>query len=1047
MQLKYNSKEARLYMGYEINWSKIENSYEGFEKLAVRYVQKEYNSNFESTSATRDGNKDAYTIILGYKSSPIAVEEWWMEAKYSETTECLTRYRLDATIVSALLKGNVGRIIFVTNINVNSQTINDIRQAITATTICKTVNFCTRDSLEYWLYQNPRILKDFFPDYQGESFELPDLVLVDPMSFFAVENSGYIFKESLRILDLNVTYKVYFTVYSKTNQTISLKSGSGLKGIANIKPSKLDLHTGINFLQFSFTLKSNYGYKSIKKQDEHNFLPEPSFILGTLVITCKDAVTVNKNSLQHIDLPSQNSMIADISSFSRRADKLRGVHVFYLFGQSGVGKSYVLDSYIKTYECFTISSFLCEMNGNYQHDLNKLVHCINYVYFPFLPSDNITWDYIKKINPKNYLPNFYHSIISADNNVKALSELFFKYISENASIFPERLHTNPRQIIIDNIHKANNLIINVLYKIVIELSTIGAQFKVVFSGLQIQHTDIYQNLISSVDVQKKELRITVNDCLFLLPENTVCEEIKLYLNSNQLFSNFIELLIFALYLREHKQKLEDIQKFKILYNLFFQKNIMDQYIQRLFMNATHNDDKADELCNKIYWHPYGIARTDKDEEHKLLCHHVIKLDSTAKKVIPYHDVYAKWYRKHNACKQLSDIPFVQLLESGHTQNIQQMAERIHEEYKRKNYIVVYYTLEPIFKDETVSHDNYLDKSTYYTLFQDFAHSCAFCSIDYSGAQLFSRIYNETKLIPDPSAQIRSVKNATLWELTNSTFESLDYELANKYCDELLKDTQKLINLGIMEGPLENNIYFHHVNVIKSMIKSELLEEDWYDFYKEADSKMNGQEERLWSYRVRYSLTLLQRAPHRAIEILSQCKEHYEESDNKYDKYYLWTCFYLAYTKMIVGEDAAETEINESEALSTLEKVKDVYYNDYRKMVYGVILYLYFTGETQLADLYLLKDCHVLREKRPRLKGFECLVNSFRSVIKNENSMALDELKKAYDIFQHIPSYGNLIQHNINVLESTQDDLVEKISYYLDGQMEEDTYYLEIRGCW
>lgn len=157
-------------MTYKISWSDLKDGYRGFEKLAVRYVQCTYDSKFEHTRDTRDGNKDArlvrdeFTIVIGFQKAEKFPEEWWMEAKFSEEKKQITRYRLDATLVSAILKGTVGRIIFVTNIQVDAQTVNDIRQAITCTTRCKEVDFCTRDCLEYWLYQNPDILKEFLFD-------------------------------------------------------------------------------------------------------------------------------------------------------------------------------------------------------------------------------------------------------------------------------------------------------------------------------------------------------------------------------------------------------------------------------------------------------------------------------------------------------------------------------------------------------------------------------------------------------------------------------------------------------------------------------------------------------------------------------------------------------------------------------------------------------------------------------------------------------------------------------------------------------------------
>ena len=67
-------------MKYKINWKNIKNGSKGFEALAVKYVQTEYDSRFLHTKDTRDGNKHAvledeiYTIILGYQSTDNSIE-------------------------------------------------------------------------------------------------------------------------------------------------------------------------------------------------------------------------------------------------------------------------------------------------------------------------------------------------------------------------------------------------------------------------------------------------------------------------------------------------------------------------------------------------------------------------------------------------------------------------------------------------------------------------------------------------------------------------------------------------------------------------------------------------------------------------------------------------------------------------------------------------------------------------------------------------------------------------------------------------------------
>ena len=128
-------------------------------------------------------------------------------------------------------------------------------------------------------------------------------------------------------------------------------------------------------------------------------------------------------------------------------------------------------------------------------------------------------------------------------------------------------------------------------------------------------------------------------------------------------------------------------------------------------------------------------------------------------------------------------------------------------------------------------------------------------------------------------------------------------------------------------------------------------------------------------------------------------------------------------------------------------MKDSFFNDYRKMLYGLVLYLYYQNRKDEADLYLLKDCYVLRDKRPRLKGFEHLIFALRYIMERKNLSALSELKDAYAIFKHIPSYSNLIKHNIDLIETANQKTFSQIKYYLGGRVEKHTYYLDIRGCW
>lgn len=1040
-------------MSYKIDWTNIKNGYKGFESLAVKYVQTEYDSNFSHTQDTCDGNKDAvlekemYTIIFGYKPSPNVSEEWWMEAKYSESKKVLPRYRLDATLVSAILKGNVGRVIFVSNMNIQSQTINDIRQAIVDVTACKDVNFCTRNTLEYWLYQHPDILQDFFTDYHDEPIELDDLMIIENVKYYSAMDIHYTFQESLCILDLQRVYRADFTVFSKTFQDVNLKSNHYLKGIEFVGPKKIVLQQGINSVQFYFMLKENYGYNTNKKKQEHNLLPEPAFLLESLQIVSEGKVTVNEQSLANYKIASQQEMEQNICDFFKESS---GTNLYYLYGQSGVGKSYVLSNYISSKDHSGCYCLYCEMSGDYQQDLHSLVDCINYIYFPYLPSDGITTEYLKNVDDNNYIPPFYLKIIAFRDDVEQMSKLFVKYITESITLFPRKLYVNQRLIVVDNIHKASNTVINVIYKIAAEQSMLKAPLQFIFSGQWVQHTDVYAKLCAIANVTEKELFITVKDCLKLLPDQAYSPELENFLESSPLFSNIVELLLFSLYLRDHNKTIQSFEDLQILYHLFFAENMLDLYIKHLFDNAVKNDEKAAQFCNQVYWNTLGMPRTDTKEEHKLLCYHVVKLDATAQRIIPYHDIYSKCYRKNYAYDQLSEIPFIQLLEYGKYTDIKSVADKLHEQFRQKKYVTVYYTLEPVFKDGSSIYRNRMDDTTYFILFLDYTRACAFCSIDFSGYKLFKQIYSETKNLQNPTSQIQLIHNAALWELANSTFESLKYKQALILCNELVADTKRLIKYGIMEGKTErDSVRYHNANVIQSIIKSELSEKDNTSFFQNSEQQMidHKMDNRLWSFRVRYSLTLMQQDTPKALCLLQKCYDHYETLDNKAEKYYLWSSFYISYLKMITCKDTSIRYQEEVKALSTLEKVKDNFFNDYRKMLYGLVLYLYYCNRKKEADLYFLEDCHVLRDKRPRLRGFENLIRALRHIMEKKNLLALEELQKAYAIFSHIPSYANLIKHNIDLIESDYQKTYSRIEYYLGGFLKKSTYYLDIRGCW
>lgn len=117
-----------VWIQMNINWSRIIDGFNGFEKLAVEFVKENEprrGCEWKHTKNTRDGNHDAilskefskqikpeFAIFVGYADN---ADIWWMEAKYSSDlnskNKVISRYRLDATIVSAILSCSVSKIV------------------------------------------------------------------------------------------------------------------------------------------------------------------------------------------------------------------------------------------------------------------------------------------------------------------------------------------------------------------------------------------------------------------------------------------------------------------------------------------------------------------------------------------------------------------------------------------------------------------------------------------------------------------------------------------------------------------------------------------------------------------------------------------------------------------------------------------------------------------------------------------------------------------------------------------------------------------------
>lgn len=327
-------------METSVDWKNIKKGFRGFEKLAFAYVQDKYpNSAWQKTTETRDGNKDAVALVFGYQPYPDKEEQWWMEAKYSTESQIISRYRLDATIVSAVLNGSVSRIFFVTNISISTKTILDIRTALYNALNCRDIIFCTRHTLEHWLAKNSRIYHNFFnvdKTLKHIPIKYPQLFATQDIDFYTVGSSRASFKEPVRSLYIGESYIGYFSVFSDTKKDVIFQPASGIKGLKLYSSKKITLEQGENQIKFQFGIGKEYTQNKKER-------PVPIFSLDNIKILPFRPLVAVENLRGILTIPAQVKTLEELIKEIRRFTKHSRTAIHTLEGISGVGKSHLIE--------------------------------------------------------------------------------------------------------------------------------------------------------------------------------------------------------------------------------------------------------------------------------------------------------------------------------------------------------------------------------------------------------------------------------------------------------------------------------------------------------------------------------------------------------------------------------------------------------------------------------------------------------------------------------------------------------------------------------
>lgn len=1035
-------------MKISVQWEKIKKGYNGFENLARKYVELNYpNPTWEPTKETKDGNKDATAVFYGYQKNGWSEEKWWMEAKYSTKTNIITRYRLDSTIVSAIIEKNVRKIIFVTNIAIRAKTINDIRTAIYNAVQCDDVIFITKFTLEYWLATNPHLYREYFiyPDCNEELvIAVPDNVVTQDIEFYSEISNKLTFKEPLKELETDRIYVGYFEIFSSRKITLPLKIKEKRKGIKILSGKRLSLEPGGNPVSFKLKIEKDYDTAFYEGK------PVPAFMLGSIEIVSMQYITIVKNHQKNIKLLCQETILNQLSKDYNLFSHSKSYCFSFIKGLSGVGKSYILDRFMSEQLNEKEDVFYSNLYDSPYANNEILINLILFILFPYIDPSKIDAAYLKEIHEKYISQKLTDLVVSRANSEK-LSEEISKLDSHD-DIFVANIELNRRIVILDNLHKLNTSASAFLSTLLANIAS--HNIPVLFIGSAQPDFFLRKSVsFSRCHVQQYKCDISINDLISALKYER--KPVK-YMNQNLALSlefNVIELFFLTqelLCVDEFPANFEEFIKFC---KIFQASRAIDEFVCRQFDSFMITHPVCEELCNLIYWSsvPVSCDELENAEVVKLLIDSGLIKRNYESMLVPYHDIYRDIYRKHYPIDKniisyfghdSTEYLYFSLKEETDLPILNELTEQIMKMTNDKYFHSVIYILQGIFENESCNClQRRWGEKIYYRL--RFAYGLALKQQGNGelGYKFLEEMESEIQILDD--IDTLKVLLEVYWELAISDYERMEYQKSRIEIGNVFSTLKKINYLESGHG-IKSYIKYHDVLMLYTLICANENKSDMTSKYIQRVSFItrNHFEERAKSFQIRFALTLCTKNITQCLGLLKDAMEYFRKEKGEDDKYYLWGFYHYYYYKMIVEKNISLCK----QVTKTLDKFKKNFYSNYRSRLNGMASYFYSTNQIALGDRYLMKETKFENRLDGRQEAFHYETVALHEIMTGDYCAAITNLNKAVNIFHKIHFYCMIPEHNIKVLRNMKNTQI-KPQYWWGEELQDNTYYIDSRCAW
>ena len=1037
-------------METSVDWGKIKEGFRGFETLALEFVKDQYkNDTWEKTKDTRDGNKDGIAVVMGYQKSQNQPAYWWMEAKYSDKKERISRYRLDATIVSAILEGNVTRVIFVTNMLVDTKTIIDIRTTLKNAIGCENVAFCSKHTLEYWLCQNRNIyINNFDVDAKNTVLKMTQWFITQEIDYYLKATEYISYKEPLRHLSIGETYVAFFSVFSPTESELQLKIADNITGVSILSDTKLYVKKGDNELRFCFKINDNYGDKKCNDK-----LPVLRFKVGGKDLLSYCPMVPGPASGVALSIDSQKNLLNSVEQIYDNFYRTGKPTFVTMEGESGVGKTHILNDLIVT-KFLDNNIFFGNFEESPEINNKLLVKALLFLIVPYVDSDSIDIDYIKGISNID-IKNFFTEIYAVYNDFEKLTS-FFANVTEDQMLLPLKTAINQRILIFDNIQNAKNVVADMLVKTLISINRSNLPVFVVLSGQEafFRNTS-YWLLAERCNLNTFQLEIGLEDILHCFKNIKINNfNISRSVVESVNFS-VIELMVFAKYLLEDNNVIKDANDFLLSLRSFQRSEILGNEIFDKFKNLFKEHPECRELCDKIYW-SYNSISYQKDYEEKNGLMYIINSElakfNDDDSIEPYHDIYKKYYRIHYTPRSLDILGYPResaeylqnSMENPDFQSVlRESTKTVFELFEKKQYHTILYVLDNAFKGSSKNKlRQRLTQPEYYKLYLIYGLAAHQQSTRAICKEIFQKIYEETKSSFD--SEMLEISKSAAWELCVIAYESLEYENVKEISQDIINLIYKLQNGARKKIDKKASISFHDIMVIDMLIKTDFSAFSLFPTYIKRYMSMRNHDfvYRSESFKARYALTLCTKNIAMCIKLLDNGRKTIARDYGKEDKHYLWCEFYYHFYILISKNKDSHLE----KMLNIHEQMRKNQNGNYRKKLFAIAAYFYSRNDLENGDKYLFKDAFFYQDLRNRYKAFYFETMALHEIIIENSENALNYLEKAQEIFKALPSYEKMPIHNETVIRSGKFNC-KNIKFWFGEPMKPQIYYIDSRSAW